>query len=169
MHRLFHFVLISVMLTNCDQTPTSQAASSAATSPMQTETRCYVAQKGAQTNLVQFNITGQAVTGLIAWEEPGNPANYFGSFVGRKEGMHISADFTYTLQGKKITEEVYFEIAGARLLQADGEQTERDGKMIFKNKLETIWAYTFDLADCGRSAGLIDRAKQAVSSQNASK
>ena len=125
-------------------------------------TSCFASREGNQVTAIQITITGSDVQGFFAWEQPGAVEQYHGSFVGKKEGEQILADFTYLLNDKKKMEEVLFRLTPGRLLQARGELIPVNGKMVFRDKKDVLWAMLYDAVDCGKIASEIERSKKVA-------
>ncbi len=123
-------------------------------------TKCYILTEGKDVTAVQITTTGDKVTGYMDWS-PFEKDGGHGFLVGTKTGNSIKADYVYMIEGSKNTEEVVFKIEGNKLMKAQGELTEKKGRLVIKDMAKVTYKNTLTETPCDKVAKNIGFAKSA--------
>ena len=162
---------VTLLLSACKNTPTEQKVASAPAAPTTPtapaapaqpaamEGTCYAHYLGKDVTAVQIIMDGDKVTGYMDWA-PNEKDGGHGFIVGTKSGNIITADWTYMIEGSKNTEQVMLKLDGDKLSKAEGELTEKNGKLVLKNPAKAKYVDVFNKVPCEKIATSIASAKE---------
>jgi hypothetical protein len=152
---------LSLANTSCNQEKATEKSPVTSTAPPVPTTTCYALIEKENTTAISMTETGNQVTGLFAFEQLGTDGSWYGNFTGTREGEIITVVVEYTLKGQPKVEEVVFRRTGKLLMQARGEMVPRNGKMVYADKYNLIWSYSYALTDCAKIATTLDHTRKA--------
>jgi len=134
MKQILKVPVIILLLSACNNnstepTPTPVAAEENKTAPAHS---CYVYTSAKDTVSLHFQISGDIITGDLAY-------NYFekdkntGTIQGNIKGDTIFAAYTFMSEGRESFRDVAFLKTGNDFVEGYGDAEEKNGEMIFKN------------------------------------
>ena len=138
--------------------PTPTAAPAAATAAA--ETTCYAFNFKKDVTAVQLTIEGDKVMGYMDWT-PDQKDGGHGFLVGTKTGSMIVADWTVMIEGSKNVEQIAFKIDGDKIVRAEAELIDKDGKLLIKDMAKAKYIDSYAKVDCAKIAKNIGFAKDA--------
>jgi hypothetical protein len=161
----------TLLLSACKNAPTDQKAPAAPAAPTTPEApaapaptpvpegTCYAYFEGKDVSAVQIIMDGDKVSGYMDWS-PDEKDGGHGFIVGTKSGNIITADWTFMIEGSTNTEQVMLKIEGDKLMKANGELTEKNGKLVLKNPAKAKYSEVYDKVPCEKIAKSISAAKE---------
>ncbi len=94
---------------------------------------CFLWTKGKDSITMEYTRKANNVSGKLryAWFEKDKND---GTFVGVFDGDTLRADYTFQSEGMTSVREIVFVRNGEKLLQGNGEMTEKDNKVVFVDR-----------------------------------
>ena len=134
MKQIFALPVIVLLLSACNNNSTEPT-----TAPVVAEEKkiapehiCYVYTSAKDTVTLHLQISGNIITGDLAY-------NYFakdkntGTIKGNLKGDTLFAEYKFMSEGTESVREVAFLKKGNEMMEGYGDAEEKNGKMIFKN------------------------------------
>lgn len=135
---------------NNSKTPATEAVTAESINEAQPEKECYRYVNNRDTIMMSLEQTNQVVTGELAY-------NFFekdksrGKVSGIKNGDTLLLIYNFESEGMTSEREVAFLQKGNKLIQGFGDEVEKDGSMIFKDKKQLKYdedGVTLTKTDC---------------------
>lgn len=155
-------VAIALFTTSCTSENTNKQAGDSsseaiavdttfvAANPKKSSSDCYVYIKNRDTATLKLNLEGEELTGALDYKLFEKDSNK-GKIAGEMKGDTIIAEYTFDSEGMRSVREVVFvKKDDGNIYEGFGEVTEKDGKMVFKNRSTLKFSPTmvFTKTDC---------------------
>lgn len=137
--------------TETQSTATTTNKPSGENVPLSASMECFMGNSGRDTVSLSVNRDGDKVKGQLSYRFYEKDKSH-GPIDGWIKGDTLIADYTFTSEGTESVRQVIFLKNGDTFTEGYADQTEKDGRMIFKNLDNVKFGNAFVLkkVECGK-------------------